>query len=235
MSDGNNGERNTAIKMVDIYIMGKRYTVPETLTIIDAMEYAGYQLKRGCGCRAGFCGACATVYRIAGDFELKVGLACQTKVEDGMYLAQIPFFPGRKAVYDLEDIKPSIADFAQLYPEIFRCLGCGSCTKACPQDIDVMQYVAYMQRGEFDKAADISFDCVMCGLCTARCPVNIVHYNAALTSRRLYSRYIARTDEFLSERVTAIENGELDTEIDALIRTDKEKLKELYNDRDIEK
>ena len=43
--------------MVDIYIMGKRYEVPESLTIMKAMEYAGYRLIRGCGCRSGFCGA----------------------------------------------------------------------------------------------------------------------------------------------------------------------------------
>lgn len=223
------------IKMVDIFLMGKRYTVPETLTIMDAMEYAGYQLKRGCGCRAGFCGACATVYRMAGDYELKVGLACQTKVEDGMYLAQIPFFPGRKAIYDLEELKPSTAHFAQLYPEVYRCLGCSSCTKVCPQDIDVMQYIAYIQRGDFAKAADISFDCLMCGLCVSRCPVNIVHYNAALTSRRLYSRYIARPDLFLAERTRAIEEGKMDAEIDALVLAGQEKLQEMYNNREIEK
>ena len=51
-------------EMVNIYIMGKQYTVPAALTIMNAMEYAGYQHKRGCGCRAGFCGACATIYRI---------------------------------------------------------------------------------------------------------------------------------------------------------------------------
>lgn len=28
-------------KMVDIYILGKKYTVPSTLTIMDSMEYAG--------------------------------------------------------------------------------------------------------------------------------------------------------------------------------------------------
>lgn len=223
------------IKMVDIFLMGKRYTVPETLTIMDAMEYAGYQLKRGCGCRAGFCGACATVYRMAGDYELKVGLACQTKVEDGMYLAQIPFFPGRKANFDLEEIKPSTAHFVQLYPEVFRCVGCNSCTKVCPQDIDVMQYIAYLQRGDFSRAADISFDCVMCGLCVSRCPANIVHYNAALTGRRLYSRYIARADAFLAERTKAIEEGLLDEEIDSLVGAEKEELQELYNNREIEK
>ncbi len=223
------------IAMVDIYIMGKRYNVPETLTIIDAMEYAGYRLTRGCGCRAGFCGACATVYRLAGDYELKVGLACQTKVEEGMYLAQIPFFPGRKAYYDLDEIEPLAAHFAQLYPEVFRCLGCGSCNKVCPQDIDVMQYIAYLQRGDFARAADLSFDCLMCGLCVSRCPANIVHYNAALLGRRLYSRYIANPDPFLAERVKAIEEGKLDTEINEMVEASKEKLQELYNNREIEK
>jgi succinate dehydrogenase/fumarate reductase-like Fe-S protein len=223
-----------AIRMIDLYVMGKQYTVPETLTIIEALEYAGYQIKRGCGCRAGFCGACATVYRIAGDFELKVGLACQTKVEPGMYLAQIPFFPGRKALFDLERIRPSVADFARLYPEVFRCLGCSSCTKVCPQDIDVMQYIAYLQRGDFARAADLSFDCVMCGLCVSRCPAHIVHYNAALTARRLYSRYLAPPDAFLKERVRAIEAGAFDHELQQLIDADKTRLQELYNNRDIE-
>ena len=106
------------VRMVNIYIMGKKYQVPDSLTIMNAMEYAGYQLKRGCGCRAGFCGACATVYRIAGDYELKVGLACQTKVEDEMYLAQIPFFPAQKGKYRIEELEPTANQIAQFYPEI---------------------------------------------------------------------------------------------------------------------
>ncbi len=222
------------IPLVDIYVMGKQYMVPETLTIIEGMEYAGYQFKRGCGCRAGFCGACATVYRMAGDYELKVGLACQTKVEPGMYLAQIPFFPGRKANFDLEEIKPSVADFARLYPEVFRCLGCSSCTKVCPQDIDVMQYIAYIQRGDFTKAADLSFDCVMCGLCVSRCPVHIVHYNAALTARRLYSRHIAPPSPQLKRRNEEIRAGNFEADIQELMKADKSKLQELYNSREIE-
>ena len=79
--------------MVNVYLMGKKYSVPSSLTIMGAMEYAGYQLVRGCGCRCGFCGACATIYRIKGDRELRVCLACQTKVEDNMYVATLPFFP----------------------------------------------------------------------------------------------------------------------------------------------
>lgn len=58
-------------KMVNIFLFGKQYSVPDDLTIMRAMEYAGYQLVRGCGCRNGFCGACATIYRIKGNSELK--------------------------------------------------------------------------------------------------------------------------------------------------------------------
>ncbi|GAJ16919.1 unnamed protein product, partial [marine sediment metagenome] len=51
-------------KLIPVYIMGEKVMVPEGSTIIDALEYAGFQLKKGIGCREGFCGACATVYRL---------------------------------------------------------------------------------------------------------------------------------------------------------------------------
>jgi len=219
---------------INIYIMGKKYEVPDSLTIMEAMEYAGYQLKRGCGCRAGFCGACSTVYRIGGEFDLKVGLACQTKVQPEMYLAQIPFFPGRKATYNMEEITPSVTHLMALYPEVFRCLGCNSCTKACPQDLNVMQYIAYLQRGDFAAAADESFDCLMCGLCVSRCPVNIVHYNAAILARRLYAKYMVPQAGHLQQRVEEIENKQFDEELSTLMSEETEKLKERYNQRDIE-
>ena len=93
--------------MVNVYFFGKKYSVPADLTIMTAMEYAGYTLKRGCGCRHGFCGACATIYRIKGVNELKTCLACQTQVQEGMYVASIPFFPTDKRTYDINEIKPN--------------------------------------------------------------------------------------------------------------------------------
>ncbi len=33
---------------VTIFLFGKKYEVPSDLTIMRAMEYAGYQLVRGC-------------------------------------------------------------------------------------------------------------------------------------------------------------------------------------------
>ena len=96
--------------MVNIFLFGKKYQVPDNLTIMCAMEYAGYKLVRGCGCRNGFCGACATIYRIKGDKELKACLACQTKVEDNMYIATLPFFPLVKEVYDMEKVSTITVD-----------------------------------------------------------------------------------------------------------------------------
>ena len=104
--------------MVNVYLMGKKYEVPSNLTIMGAMEYAGYQLVRGCGCRNGFCGACATIYRIKGQNELKACLACQTKVEDNMYVATLPYFPLVKQVYDIENLSTTEKIMMQLYPEI---------------------------------------------------------------------------------------------------------------------
>ena len=222
------------LDLIPIYIMGRRYLVPPSLTIQKAMEYAGYTLVRGCGCRGGFCGACATVYRVGDDYRLRIGLACQTVVEPEMYLAQIPSFPARRAQYRLEELKPTLAQVLQLYPELLRCLSCGTCTKACPQDLDVRDYMAAAMRGDLAAVADRSFDCIMCGLCTARCPAEEVQPNIAILCRRLYGRYLAPRSQHLIDRVAEIEAGKYDQDLAAMKRLPLEELQEQYNGRDIE-
>ena len=214
--------------MVDIYLFGKKYSVPDDLTIMRAMEYAGYQLVRGCGCRNGFCG-------IKGDRTLRTCLACQTKVENNMYVATLPFFPLIKQVYDIEKIKPTEQIMMQLYPEIYACVGCNACTKACPQGLNVMQYIAYAQRGEYEKCAEESFDCVMCGICSSRCPAGISHPQVAMLARRLNGKYLAPKSEHLENRVKEIKDGTFTELLEALMGKPIEEMKELYNNRDIEK
>jgi formate hydrogenlyase subunit 6/NADH:ubiquinone oxidoreductase subunit I len=220
--------------MVTIYVMGKPYRVPADLTIMKAMEYAGYRFVRGCGCRGAFCGACGTVYRLKDDYRLRVALACQEVVQDGMYLAEIPFFPGNKATYDIEDLKATAEAVLALYPEVYRCLACNTCTKACPQDIEVMEYIQAALRGDIAKAADLSFDCLLCGLCASRCPAEIVQYQVALLCRRLYSRYIAPQASHLVERMKEMEEGKFDSEISRLMKMKQPELAELYDNRDME-
>jgi len=224
----------TESELIPIYIMGKRYMVPPTLTIMKAMEYAGYRLIRGVGCRGGFCGACGTAYRIKGDPKLYFDLACQTVVQPDMYLAQIPFFPAQRASYDITQLEPTAATLFSLYPEVLRCLGCGACTKACPQEIDVRTYMAAGMRGDIAAMADISFDCIMCGLCAARCPAEEAQYNIAILARRLYGRYLAPQSEHLRERLEELESGKFDTELAQLKGLGEEELVARYKARDIE-
>ena len=225
-------EKNES-EMITIYVMGKKHLVPTDLTIMKAMEYAGHQFKRGAGCRGGFCGACATIYRTKGSYKLQGALACQKIVEDGMYIAQIPFCPAEKKTYDIGELRPEANTFLEYYPEIARCLSCNTCTKACPQDIQVMDYVQAALRGDVEEAAKLSFDCLSCGLCAVRCPAEIVPYNIAQLARRLYSRYVVGPTEHVLNRVEEVEAGDFDAEIEELKGLETAALRERYNKREM--
>jgi len=126
---------------IRIYVMGSAYEVPRGLTIMSAMEHAGWRFTRGAGCRSGFCGACSTVYRKEGDYRLRFVLACQTEAEDGMYLVQLPFTPAPRVSYTLAELNPDEnvlllrGDIAQAASLSFDCIQCGLCSMRCPADI----------------------------------------------------------------------------------------------------
>jgi len=220
-------------KMVTIYVLGKRHVVPADLTMMKAMEYAGHQFRRGAGCRGGFCGACATVYRKKGSYKLLGALACQKIVEDGMIIAQIPFSPSEKKTYNVSDLKAEANTFLQYYPEIARCLACNTCTKACPQDIMVMDYVQAALRGDVAQAAKLSFDCLSCGLCAMRCPAEIVPYHIGQLARRLESKYIEGPTEHVLKRCAEVEEGKYNAEIAEMMKMDKPTLANKYNTREM--
>lgn len=214
--------------MATVYIMGKAYEVPSELTIMQAQEYAGYRLMRGVGCRGGFCGACTTVYRKKGDYNLYIDLACQTKVEDGMYLVQIPFVPAEKPKWDLDELEASAEEVISIFPEITRCVSCNSCTEACPQNIEPMRAIQAIRRGDLKKAAELSFDCISCGACTVRCPAEITHYHVFQLVRRLYGKYIQPRAEHTAKRVKEIEEGKYDDPMDQLLSLPEDTWKKLF-------
>jgi succinate dehydrogenase/fumarate reductase-like Fe-S protein len=202
-------EINESTAEVEVFIMGKSYKVPAGLTIMKALEYSGYRYIRGCGCRAGFCGACSTVYRIEDEQKLGFDLACQKVVEDKMYLVQLPFVPGSKAEYD-------------------------TCTKSCPQDIETMKYIQMAIRGDIARCAELSFDCIQCGLCAMRCPADIKHYHLSQLARRLRGKYIDPKSKNLSKRLKDIEQQKYDNELEKLMKMQKNDIMELYKNRKIE-
>lgn len=220
--------------LIPIFIMGKKYDVPSTLTIQKAFEYAGYQLIRGCGCRGGICGACATVYRLPGTAKISVGLACQTVVQPNMYLTMIPFFPANRAVYNLDDLKPDAQTILKYYPELAKCMGCNTCTKSCPMEIPVMEYISAALRGDIEKAAEISMSCVMCGICAARCPAELGQYNIGIMCRRIAGKHIKPRAEHVREMIDRINSGRYEEPLNKLINFDLETLRKLYVDRQME-
>ncbi len=220
--------------MVTVYVMGKPYVVPEHATIMRAIEYAGQQIIRGAGCREGFCGACGTVYRLPGDYRIHSGLACTTLVRDGMTVAQIPAFPVQKAIYDLEELEPTVETIQKIYPVTFRCVSCNTCTKVCPQGLQVMDYVNAAMRGDIEAVMDLSFDCVCCGLCAMRCPSEIVQHKVGILCKRLYGRYLRKESPELVARIRQIRDGVFDKEYSGLMAMSRKKLEKLYYERDIE-
>jgi len=222
-------------RMTQIFIMGKAYDVPAGITIMDAMEHAGYRFIRGAGCRSGFCGACGTVYRKEGEYRLEFALACQEMVEEGMHLTQLPFTPAPRADYVLDDLDPNENVLLQFYPAIARCVSCNTCTKACPQEIEVMDYVQAALRGDLKQVAELSFDCIQCGLCSMRCPADIKHYHLAQMARRLHSVSSSPEPEHLTERVAQIACGACEGDLNELMQMDLDGLKAQYAAREIEK
>ena len=221
-------------ELVTVNIMGKAYKVPADATIMGAIEYAGYQIKRGAGCREGFCGACATVYRIPNDFKIYAGLSCTTLVQDGMFIGLLPFVPAEKPVYDINSITPDVTTFQELYPEVFRCIACNTCTKSCPQDLEVMDYIQAVMRGDIEQAMDLAFDCLSCGLCALRCPAEIVQHNVGILARRIYGKYLAARSPELLARIKEIDEGVHNKEYKKLMGMPHKELKEIYFNRDTE-
>lgn len=220
--------------MVKVFINGKQHLVTEHATIMRAIEQTGYQIIRGAGCREGFCGACGTIYRLPGDYKLHTGLACTTLVQEGMSLTQIPSVPMEKTVYDLEKLTPDVSAILSVYPATFRCVACGTCNKACPQGLAVMDYIQAAMRGDIAAVADLSFDCVACGLCALRCPAEIIQHEVGVLSRRLAGRYLRKESRELDRRLAQVRSGQFDAEYAELMAMDSSLLSKLYYDRDIE-
>ena len=62
--------------MIEIFIFGQRYEVPEGFTILKAYEYAGFSLKPRRRLPGRLSRRLGTVYRFTGDYKptLRVGL-----------------------------------------------------------------------------------------------------------------------------------------------------------------
>jgi ferredoxin len=213
-------------KMVTVEIAGKKYEVPEGITVIKALWYSGQEVYRGIGCLGGYCGACATYYRTKDDPKVRTCLACSMAVEDGMSFSMVAPFPARKATYQIAELKDPKQDLFNLYPEAPMCRNCNACTEACPQGIDVRDGVWKAVFGDFKSVSEMFMDCVMCGLCTPVCIADIAPNLVALYASRAQGVHFNEKPPKLQSRIDEIEQGHYASEWDKILKMDENQLKE---------
>ncbi len=201
-----------AERRVTVEIRGRRYEVPEGVTILQAYWSAGEEPIHGVGCLGGVCGACTVTYRVGDPPQTKTGLACQIPVQEGMSFSLLPIEISRKSHYHLAALQDPKRELLHHYPETKRCVSCRACTLVCPQEIDVMGGVLKAIHGELETVAESFYNCVMCGLCAMVCDVKITPHLVGLYARRVVGREQGCRDELLSKRIREIEQGTFDRE-----------------------
>jgi len=135
-----------------------------------------------------------------------------------------PFVPMNRAQYDFEKLSNQPGILGKMYPEVYRCLQSNTCTRICPMEIQVMDYIVHAIRGDVEEVAMLSFQCIMCGACTSKCPAEISQPNVALLARRVYGRHIFPIPDSLHQRVADIEKGQCDGILDKLAQLPIEEL-----------
>ena len=213
-------------RLIQVWINGKEWTVPEGLTLIQAMWYTGHEVIHGIGCLGGVCGACAAVYRMPGNFRLFNALACQTLVKEGMAFSLIASYPTQRAHYDIETLPDPKEGLFELYPESATCRNCNACTEVCPQGIDVRTSVWQAAFGDFKGVAESTMSCVMCGLCVSRCIAEMAPHEIALYARRAYGSRELPFPENLRHRIDAVHSGSFDRDLERLSHLPLEELKQ---------
>ena len=80
-----------ARKSVTFKLLDRDVTVPAGTTLLNAMQVAGHEYLKGCGCRMGDCGECAVYYRMACTITMLRDFSCEIRVAEGMEVMEVPF------------------------------------------------------------------------------------------------------------------------------------------------
>ena len=64
---------------------------PAGMTLLNAIQAAGHEYLKGCGCRMGDCGECAVYYRLPGSATTLRDFSCEMRVTEGMEVMEVPF------------------------------------------------------------------------------------------------------------------------------------------------
>ena len=205
--------------LVRLTIEGRAIEAQARSSILQAFVYAGATLVEGVGCMGqGVCGSCRVMVRRADSREVKMALACETVVEDGMQVAFLEYFSTHgRHVYRIEDIGDSwgaLREIGEVFPEAAHCRHCSGCDRACPKGLEVQLGVSLAVEGELAAASHVFDECVMCNLCTLACPEHIRPNHLGLFVRRMIATLTLRPAD-LMRRLQQIERGEMKIDFDA--------------------
>lgn len=204
-------------KLVKLNVDGRDVQAPPTMSVIEALWYAGYSHVEGIGCMQGVCGSCRIMVQYPDSREVNMQLACETLVEQGMQVNHISFEERRDThryqIEDFNDTWQGVGQIQEVFPEARDCRHCGGCDTACPAGIPVQQGVAMAagaDTGALDpiEAGKLFDHCVMCNLCTHACPENIAPNQLGLLVRRLSASLLLRPTN-LVVRLQQLQHGEL--------------------------
>ncbi|MCP4992555.1 MAG: ferredoxin [Gammaproteobacteria bacterium] len=202
-------------KLVNATINGKAIAAPESLSVIQALWYAGYPRVKSVGCLEGACGSCRVMVRRADSSEVTTELGCQVLMEEGMKVNFLFFPTPTHQHYQLTDIHTSWevqAKFHDVFPEVEQCRHCSGCTSTCPKGIDVERGVELANKGRFREAGDLFIECVLCNLCQSACPEFIAPNHVGLFSRRVTAYFHIRPSNLIN-RLEKLRKGELQVSI----------------------
>lgn len=188
-------------KLVNVTINGKDISAPSSLSVIQALWYAGYPRVKSVGCLEGVCGSCRVLLRRANSQEVTTKLGCQVLVEEGMQVTFLVFPTPTHHSYQLTDIPNSWevqAQFHHFFPEADNCRHCGGCVSTCPRGIEVEYGVELAAKGRFREAGDLFGQCVMCDLCQTACPEHIAPNHVGLFSRRVTAYFHTRPSNLIN-------------------------------------
>ncbi len=202
---------------VNVVIDGKAIQASPSLSVIQALWDAGYPRVKGVGCLEGVCGSCRVMVRRAGEDRVRMELACQTLVEDGMQVLFMVFPSPTHHTYQLTDIKNSWdvqAQFHRIFPEARNCRHCGGCFTTCPKGINVESGVQLAVDGRFREAGELFVDCIMCNLCMTGCPEEIAPNHVGLFARRVTAYFHIRPSNLI-HRLEEQRKGDIPIDINS--------------------
>ena len=198
---------------IEITVNGSRLSASANHSLIQALWKTGHPQFKSASCLEGVCGSCRIMVKYSNQDEVKMALACQSKIEAGMQVIFPQYLDKQSPAllnhrYQLTSSDDHQQQLNATFPEAADCRHCHGCTIACPKGIDVEQGVTLANEGKLAAAGDLFINCVMCDLCTTSCPENIAPNYVALFARRT-TAFNQPPAPNLADRLQALQRGEL--------------------------